>query len=366
MVELLPEGASSARPPLLDSGNYTFWRNTMKAFIRAFNDKSWMSVSDVVEEEESLNDRESTSNYIAHVAIYEGRFEDSSEESSCNEESDNSSSSEDSEISSNQEEFEASSNQDYISFNDKILQQKNEENNKLKLINANLVVIFKALVNEKKMSLEKMSKQSEVIKEHEKTIEKYVSKVEDSAQELDDLKEDFTMKLFAMEEEIKQKENSLSIMKIKECELKDEVKSLKESINGMKIGAIKLDEVIKLGKHHGDMTGLGFVEEVKKTPTTKNKSRKSKKKKDSTTIPSNIKDKDKKSYGTSQPTSQPNHAHPKVWGAARTSLDLLSISLTERRLALVVVGLVNGRGLIGFGFGFRFDSGCLVCVRGRW
>ena len=46
-------------------------------------------------------------------------------------------------------------------------------------------------------------------------------------------------------------------MKIKECELKDEVKSLKESINGMKIGAIKLDEVIKLGKHHGDMSGLG-------------------------------------------------------------------------------------------------------------
>ena len=94
------------------------------------------------------------------------------------------------------------------------------------------------------------------------------------------------MKLFAMEREIKQKENTLSIMKIKECELKDEVKVLKESINGMKIGAIKLDEVIKLGKHHGDMSGLGFVEEVKKTPTTKNKSRKSKKKKDSTTIPS--------------------------------------------------------------------------------
>ncbi|KAK1567700.1 hypothetical protein Q3G72_015394 [Acer saccharum] len=311
MGDSMPKGAFSARPPLLDSGNYTFWRNTMKAYIRALNEKSWMSVSDVVEEEESLDDRESTSNYIAHVAIYERRFEDSSEESSSNEESDNSSSSEDSEISSNQEEFEASSNQDYISFNDKILQQKNEENNKLKLINANLVVIFKALVNEKKMSLEKMSKQSEVIKEHEKTIENYFSKVEESAQELDDLREDFTMKLFAMEGEIKQKENSLSIMKIKECELKDEVKSLKESINGMKIGAIKIDEVIKLGKHHGDMSGLGFVEEVKKTPTTKNKSINSKKKKDSTTIPSNIKDKDKKSYRTSQPTSQPKHAHQK-------------------------------------------------------
>ena len=170
---------------------------------------------------------------------------------------------------------------------------------------------MKALVNEKKMSLEKMSKQGEVIKEHEKTIEKYFSKVKESAQEIDDLNEDFTMKLFAMEGEIKQKENSLTIVKLKECELKDEVKSLKESINGMKIGAIKLDEVIKLGKHHGDMSGLGFVEEVKKTPTTKNKSRKSKKKKDSTTIPSNIKDKDKKSNGTSQPTSQRKHAHPK-------------------------------------------------------
>ena len=80
------------------------------------------------------------------------------------------------------------------------------------------------------MSLEKMSKQSEVIKEHEKTIEKYVSKVEESAQELDDLKGDFTMKLFAMEGEIKQKENTLTILKIKECELEDEVKVLKESI----------------------------------------------------------------------------------------------------------------------------------------
>ena len=189
--------------------------------------------------------------------------------------------------------------------------KNNEENNKLKLINANLVVIMKALVNEKKMSLEKMSKQGEVIKEHEKTIEKYFSKVKESAQEIDDLNEDFTMKLFAMEGEIKQKENSLTIVKIKECELKDEVKSLKESINGMKIGAIKLDEVIRLGKHHGDMSGLGFVEEVKKTPTTKNKSRISKEKKDSITIPSKIKDKDKKSNGTSQPTSQRKHAHPK-------------------------------------------------------
>ena len=75
MGDWMLEGAFSARPPLLDSGNYTFWRNTMKAYIRAINDKSWMNVSDVVEEEKSLNDRESTSNYIAHVAIYEGRFE---------------------------------------------------------------------------------------------------------------------------------------------------------------------------------------------------------------------------------------------------------------------------------------------------
>ena len=74
MGDLMQEGAFSARPLLLNSGNYTFWRNKMKAYIRAINDKSWMSVSNVVEEEESLNDRESTSNYIAHVAIYEGRF----------------------------------------------------------------------------------------------------------------------------------------------------------------------------------------------------------------------------------------------------------------------------------------------------
>ena len=124
MGDWMPEGAFSARPPLLDSGNYTFWRNTMKAYIRAINDKSWMSVSDVVEEDESLDDQESTSNHIAHVAIYEGRFEDSSEDSSSNEENENFSSSEDSEISSYDEELEASSNQDFISFNDKILQQK--------------------------------------------------------------------------------------------------------------------------------------------------------------------------------------------------------------------------------------------------
>ena len=57
----------------------------------------------------------------------------------------------------------------------------------------------------------------------------------------------------------------------------------------MKIRAIKLDEVIKLGKYYGDKSGLGFIEEVKNTSTTKKKSRNSKIKKDSTTIPSNIK-----------------------------------------------------------------------------
>ncbi|KAK0594142.1 hypothetical protein LWI29_031248 [Acer saccharum] len=47
---------------------------------------SWsdVSVSDKEEEEESSNERE---DYIAHPAIYEGRFEDSGEESSSNEES---------------------------------------------------------------------------------------------------------------------------------------------------------------------------------------------------------------------------------------------------------------------------------------
>ncbi|KAK2647921.1 hypothetical protein Ddye_015410 [Dipteronia dyeriana] len=161
------------------------------------------------------------------------------------------------------------------------------------------------------MSLKKIIKESEAIKKHEMTIEEYSSKMEESAQGLDDLKEDFTMKIFAMEEKIKQKENTLTIFKTNECELKDEVKALKGYINGMKIEAIKLDEVVNLGKHRGDMSGLGFVEDVKEIRTTKNKSRKSNKKKDSTIIPSKIKDKDKKSYGTSQLTSQPKHAHSK-------------------------------------------------------
>ena len=106
-------------------------------------------MSDKEEEEESSDEREYNSNYIAHPAIYEGRFGDSSEDSSSIEESENSSSSEDSEVSS----YDESSNQDFISLDDKILQQenvkKNEENNKLKLINANLVVIIKALINKK-------------------------------------------------------------------------------------------------------------------------------------------------------------------------------------------------------------------------
>ncbi|KAK3189326.1 hypothetical protein Dsin_028887 [Dipteronia sinensis] len=100
MGDLLSEHASSAKPPLLKSGIYSFWENMMKAYIISINDKALMSVSDVEEKEEFSDDREYTSNYIAHPTIYKGKFEDSSEDSSSNKESEYSSNSEDSEVSS--------------------------------------------------------------------------------------------------------------------------------------------------------------------------------------------------------------------------------------------------------------------------
>ena len=42
----MPKGASSGRPPLLKSGNYSFWKIRMRAYIRSINEKAWMSVEE--------------------------------------------------------------------------------------------------------------------------------------------------------------------------------------------------------------------------------------------------------------------------------------------------------------------------------
>ncbi|KAK0575350.1 hypothetical protein LWI29_037727 [Acer saccharum] len=46
MGDSMPEGASSGRPPLLNSGNYSFWKIRMRAYIRSINEKAWISVEE--------------------------------------------------------------------------------------------------------------------------------------------------------------------------------------------------------------------------------------------------------------------------------------------------------------------------------
>ena len=46
MGDSMPEGASSGRPPLLNSGNYSFWKIRMRAYIRSINEKAWMSIEE--------------------------------------------------------------------------------------------------------------------------------------------------------------------------------------------------------------------------------------------------------------------------------------------------------------------------------
>ena len=46
MGDLMPKGASSGRPPLLNSGNYSFWNIRMRAYIIFINEKAWMCVEE--------------------------------------------------------------------------------------------------------------------------------------------------------------------------------------------------------------------------------------------------------------------------------------------------------------------------------
>lgn len=43
-MEFMREGASIGRPPLLDGGNYSYWKARMKAFLKALDEKAWRAV----------------------------------------------------------------------------------------------------------------------------------------------------------------------------------------------------------------------------------------------------------------------------------------------------------------------------------
>jgi len=43
-MDLLKEGGSISRPPLLDGSNYSYWKARMKAFIKAQDEKAWRAI----------------------------------------------------------------------------------------------------------------------------------------------------------------------------------------------------------------------------------------------------------------------------------------------------------------------------------
>ena len=43
-MDLLKEGGSIGRPPLLDGSNYSYWKAKMKTFLKAFDEKAWMMI----------------------------------------------------------------------------------------------------------------------------------------------------------------------------------------------------------------------------------------------------------------------------------------------------------------------------------
>ncbi|KAG9442590.1 hypothetical protein H6P81_018444 [Aristolochia fimbriata] len=44
MADLMKEGASNTRPPLLDGTNYSYWKARMHAYIRALDERAWKSI----------------------------------------------------------------------------------------------------------------------------------------------------------------------------------------------------------------------------------------------------------------------------------------------------------------------------------
>ena len=43
-MDFMKEGASISRPPLLDGGNYSYWRARMKAFLKSLDEKAWKAI----------------------------------------------------------------------------------------------------------------------------------------------------------------------------------------------------------------------------------------------------------------------------------------------------------------------------------
>ena len=43
-MDLMKEGESTSRPPLLDGTNYGYWKERMRAFIKSIDEKSWRSI----------------------------------------------------------------------------------------------------------------------------------------------------------------------------------------------------------------------------------------------------------------------------------------------------------------------------------
>ncbi|KAK0598793.1 hypothetical protein LWI29_038043 [Acer saccharum] len=44
--DVMTEGASNSRPPLLKGHNYGFWKLRMKAYIRSIDERAWMTVEE--------------------------------------------------------------------------------------------------------------------------------------------------------------------------------------------------------------------------------------------------------------------------------------------------------------------------------
>ena len=43
-MQLLNEGGSTSRPPLLNGTNYGYWKARLHAFIKSIDEKAWRSI----------------------------------------------------------------------------------------------------------------------------------------------------------------------------------------------------------------------------------------------------------------------------------------------------------------------------------
>lgn len=45
-MDCFREGGSTSRPPMLDGANYPYWKARMRAFLKAIDERVWISVTD--------------------------------------------------------------------------------------------------------------------------------------------------------------------------------------------------------------------------------------------------------------------------------------------------------------------------------